>query len=50
MGIWSDMKLVDGVVDRSAGKFRILAFSPDYHELRPRDFDWTIPVPVPELS
>ncbi|RKR29820.1 DUF3883 domain-containing protein [Arthrobacter oryzae] len=43
MGVWSDMKLVDGVVDRGAGKFRVLPFSPDDQDLRSRDFDWMLP-------
>lgn len=42
IGIWSDMKLVDGVVDRGAGDFRVLPFSPDDQDLRPRDFDWML--------
>jgi hypothetical protein len=44
MGIWSDMKLVDGVMDRGSGKFRILPFSPEDQDLRPRDFDWAPPI------
>lgn len=44
MGVWSGMRLVDGVVDPEAGAFRILAFDPDDDALRPRDFDWTLPV------
>jgi len=43
MGVWSDMKLVDGVVDRGSGKFRVLRFSPNDEDLRPRDFDWILP-------
>ncbi|MGY3320776.1 protein NO VEIN domain-containing protein [Arthrobacter sp. TE12232] len=43
MGVWSDMKLVDGVVDRGSGKFSVLPFSPDDQDLRPRDFDWRLP-------
>ncbi|MHC6595100.1 protein NO VEIN domain-containing protein [Arthrobacter sp. C152] len=43
MGVWSEMRLLDGVVDPDAGTFRILAFDPDRRDLRPRDFDWTLP-------
>lgn len=43
MGVWSDVKLVDGVVDRRSGKFRVLPFSPNDEDLRPRDFDWILP-------
>ncbi|MET3206280.1 UNVERIFIED_ORG: hypothetical protein ABIB21_003099 [Arthrobacter sp. UYEF13] len=50
MGIWAGMRLVDGVVDPEAGVFRILPFSPDDHELRPRDFDWTLPASAPTLA
>lgn len=43
MGVWSGMRIMDGVVDPDAGTFRILAFNPDDVQLRPRDFDWTLP-------
>lgn len=47
MGVWSGMRLLDGVVDSEAGKFRIIAFNPDEQHLHPRDFDWTLPGDVP---
>ncbi|WP_426989918.1 DUF3883 domain-containing protein [Pseudarthrobacter sp. Y6] len=44
LGVWSGMRfLPDGIVDPEAGTFRILAFDPDDKDLRPRDFDWTLP-------
>jgi hypothetical protein len=43
MGVWSGMSVVDGVVDRKAGDFRILPFRPEDQDLRPRDFDWMLP-------
>ncbi|MEV7132134.1 DUF3883 domain-containing protein [Arthrobacter sp. NPDC093128] len=44
MGVWSGMRLrPDGIVDPGAGTFRILPFDPDTKDLRPRDFDWTLP-------
>jgi len=47
MGVWSGMQLVDGEVDPEAGEFKILPFNPDDGQLRPRDFDWTIPGDAP---
>ena len=43
MGVWSGMRITDGVVDPDAGTFRVLSFNPDDGKLRPRDFDWTLP-------
>ncbi|MGN6405687.1 DUF3883 domain-containing protein [Sinomonas sp.] len=43
MGVWSGMRFKDGELDPEAGHFRTLAFNPDDHDLRPRDFDWTLP-------
>lgn len=44
MGVWSGMRFgPDGTVDLEAGTFRILPFGPDTKDLRPRDFDWTLP-------
>ncbi len=43
IGIWSDRRMMDGVVDRGSGKFRVLPFSPDDQDLRTRDFDWMLP-------
>jgi hypothetical protein len=43
MGVWSGMRIADGMVDRTAGHFKILPFSPDDQDLRPRDFDWMLP-------
>ncbi|MBP1136513.1 hypothetical protein JOE31_002745 [Arthrobacter sp. PvP023] len=44
MGVWSGMTFrPDGTVDPEAGTFRILPFGPDTKDLRPRDFDWTLP-------
>jgi hypothetical protein len=44
LGVWSGMRFrPDGIVDPEAGTFRILAFDPDAKDLRPRDFDWTLP-------
>jgi hypothetical protein len=43
MGVWSGMRIVDGVVDPEEGTFRILPFNPDYGQLLPRDFDWMLP-------
>lgn len=47
MGVWSGMRLLDGVVDPGAGDFRLLPFDPDERQLRPRDFDWTLPKSAP---
>lgn len=38
MGVWSGMRLLDGVVDSEAGDFKILPFNPEERQLRPRDF------------
>ncbi|WP_426997096.1 DUF3883 domain-containing protein [Pseudarthrobacter sp. N5] len=43
MGVWSGMRLVDGEVDPETGDFRIVDFNPEDRQLRPRDFDWTLP-------
>jgi hypothetical protein len=43
MGVWSGMRITDGTVDPEAGTFRVLAFDADNGNLRPRDFDWTLP-------
>ncbi|MET3812566.1 hypothetical protein ABIB14_003699 [Arthrobacter sp. UYEF3] len=43
MGVWSGMRMTDGVVDPGAGVFRVLPFNPDDGQLLPRDFDWTLP-------
>jgi len=43
MGVWSGMRLIDGVVDSEAGSFRVIELDPDDRDLRPRDFDWTLP-------
>lgn len=43
MGVWSGMRLVDGEVDRETGDFRIVDFNPEDRQLRPRDYDWTLP-------
>lgn len=43
MGVWSGMRITDGVVDPEEGTFRILPFNPDNRQLLPRDFDWTLP-------
>ncbi|MGO4650231.1 DUF3883 domain-containing protein [Arthrobacter sp. 2RAF22] len=43
MGVWSGMRITDGVVDPDVGSFRILPFSPDDGRFRPRGFDWTLP-------
>lgn len=43
MGVWSGMRITDGVVDPDAGTFRILPFNPDDGQLLPRDFDWALP-------
>ncbi|WP_246469001.1 DUF3883 domain-containing protein [Arthrobacter ipis] len=43
MGVWSGMRLKDGIVDPDAGAFTVLPFDPDKGHLRPRDFDWTLP-------
>lgn len=43
MGVWSGMRLIDGVVDSEAGSFRVIDLDPDDRDLRPRDFDWTLP-------
>lgn len=43
IGVWSGMRLMDGVVDSEAGSFRVFALNPEDRDLRPRDFDWTLP-------
>ncbi|MDP9885383.1 hypothetical protein J2W21_002905 [Sinomonas atrocyanea] len=43
IGVWSGMRMVDGKVDLEAGRFDIIDFDPHDQELRPRDFDWTLP-------
>ncbi|MBT2565905.1 DUF3883 domain-containing protein [Arthrobacter sp. ISL-85] len=43
MGVWSGMRMTEGVVDPEAGVFRVLPFNPDDGQLLPRDFDWTLP-------
>lgn len=43
IGVWSGMRLMDGVVDSEAGSFRVLGLNPEDRDLRPRDFDWTLP-------
>ncbi|GAB2753585.1 protein NO VEIN domain-containing protein [Sinomonas soli] len=43
MGVWSGMRLVNGEVDLEAGEFGIIDFDPEDKDLRPRDFDWTVP-------
>jgi hypothetical protein len=47
MGVWSGMRLLDGAVDSETGIFRILPFNPEERQLRPRDFDWTLPESTP---
>lgn len=43
IGVWSGMRLIDGVVDFEAGSFRVVDLAPEDRDLRPRDFDWTLP-------
>lgn len=43
IGVWSGMRLMEGVVDSEAGTFRVIDLKPDDRDLRPRDYDWTIP-------
>ena len=43
LGVWTGMRIMDGVVDPDAGTFKIFAFNPEGRDLRPRDFDWTLP-------
>lgn len=43
MGMWSEMRISDGIVDPRAGRFETFCFDPDEGQLRARDFDWTIP-------
>jgi hypothetical protein len=37
MGVWSGMRITDGLVDPDAGTFRILPFKSDDGQLLPRD-------------
>jgi len=43
IGVWSGMRLIDGVVDSEAGTFRVIDLEPDDRDLRPCDYDWTVP-------
>lgn len=47
MGVWSRIRITDGVVDPDTGTFRILPFNPDDRQLSPRDFDWKLPSDAP---
>ncbi|MDQ0239285.1 protein NO VEIN domain-containing protein [Arthrobacter bambusae] len=43
MGVWSGMRLIDGVVDPAAGTFRSFPFDPDQGTLWPLDYEWILP-------